>query len=337
MNLKEQFAKWSEQLRALFGGLRARKPAGIMAMPGITASLRAGKVSFPVVDWEKLFRRTFVYNSLAIVICAYFIADVLVLALNPFFPTAAPPARRPVARAERKTMDRYQPIFARNLFNERGLIPNADMGDNLDGPPVRTSLPLTLLGVIVLSDEKKSVASVDDKGSNQVWSVREKESFGNNLIVQQIEADRVIFINRSEHRREFIDLPQDQVLTTRRAAPVKGNGIVNAGNNRYQIDRKEVDTMLAPDKFNTILTQARCVPNFDAGRPAGYRCFQIEPGSIYDKLGMKDNDVICGINGSPVNDPAAAFNMLTSLKSARNIELCINRNGQTMNMQYDIN
>lgn len=338
MNLKDQFAKWSESLRALFKGVRVRKPAGIMAMPGQTASVRAGKLTFPVIDWEKLFRKTFLYNCLALVVCAYFIADFLVLALNPYFPQAMPLPRRSMQRREANTMSRYNLILTRNLFNERGLIPNADQGDSIDGPPVKTNLPLTLLGVIVLKDGRRSVASIDDKGGNQVWAVREKEIFGNNLQMQSIESERVVFINKAEHRREFLELPQDQVLTTRRAAPAKpAKGIVSSGGDRFQIDRKEVDTMLAPENFNKILTQARCVPNFEGGRPAGYRCFQIEPGSIYELLGMKDNDVICGINGAPVNDPAAAFNMLTSLKSARNIELCINRGGQVKNMQYDIN
>ena len=338
VNLKEQIAKWSEQLRVLFRSAGAKRPSGIMAMPGQTATLRSGKFTMPVIDWEKLFRKTFLYNSLALVVSAYFVADLLVLALNPFFPAAQPLPRRAAQRSEANTMDRYNVILTRNLFNERGLIPNADQGEGIDGPPVRTSLPLTLLGVIKLEEGGRSVVSIDDKSANQVFAVREKDTFGNQLTVEKIEFDRVIFINRAERRREFLELPQDQVLTTRRAAPTRPakGGIVNSGNGRFTIDRKEVDTALAPENFNKILTQARCVPNFEGGRPSGYRCFQIEPGSIYEMLGMKDNDVICGINGSPVNDPAAAFNMLTGLKSARNIELCINRGGQTMNMQYDI-
>ncbi|RZA06708.1 MAG: hypothetical protein EOP11_09630 [Proteobacteria bacterium] len=343
MNLKDQFAKWSEKLRALFQSARAAKRPGIMAMPGRMATVRSGKFTVPAfkfkLDWEKLLRKTFIYNCAALVISAYFLADFLVLALNPYFPAAAPLPRRTNLRQEANTMSRYNLILTRNLFNERGLIPNADMGDSIDGPPVKTNLPLTLLGLIVLKDGRKSVASIDDKSGNQVWAVREKEIFGSDLTMQTIEDTRVVFINRAEGRREFLELPQDQILTTRRAAPAKPSkgGIVAAGEGRFQIDRKEVDTMLAPENFNKILTQARCVPNFEGGRPSGYRCFQIEPGSIYDLLGMKDNDVICGINGQPVNDPAAAFNMLTGLKQARNIELCINRGGKVQNMQYDIN
>jgi general secretion pathway protein C len=126
---------------------------------------------------------------------------------------------------------------------------------------------------------------------------------------------------------------------SRKASPSKpsAGGITDLGDNHKVIDRREVDRVMG--NFNQVLTQARCVPNLEGGRPAGYRCFQIEPGSIYDKLGLKDNDVICGINGQPVNDPAAAFNMLNTLKSSstRNVELCVNRGGRVMNMQIDIN
>jgi general secretion pathway protein C len=334
VNFRQLFTKWIEKIQS--SALAARRPRGLMAMPGQTMSVRSGKFSLPVLDWEKIYRHSFLYNSIALIISAYFVADFLVLALNPYFPVPPPPRARITQSGEQKTVRRYDTILSRNLFNERGLIPNADVGDSLDGPPVRTSLPLTLLGVIVVSDPTKSVASVDDKGTNLVWALRPGESLGSNIQVQTIEPDRMIFLNKSSRRREFVELPRDQITATRRASAAKpsGGGITNQGN-RYNIDRKEVDKVM--ENFNEVLTQARCVPNFEAGRPSGYRCFQIEPGSIYDKLGMKDNDVICGINGQAVNDPATAFNMLNTIKTARNIELCVNRGGQVMNMQYDIN
>lgn len=311
---------------------------GVMAMPGRMQSLRAGTLKIPVIDWEKIYRKAFLYNSIVAVVCAYFVADILVVGASKYLGPSQPPKRRMMQTSEGQTLDRYNLILTRNLFNERGLIPNADVGDGVNGPPVRTSLPLTLLGVIVLGDETKSVASIDDKGSNQVWTVRSKDNFGNNLVIEKIEESRVTFLNRSERRREFVELPKDLLTATRRAAPAKpAGGIVSSGNNRYSIDRKEVDAALAPENFNQILTQARCVPNFEAGRPSGYRCFQIEPGSIYDKLGMKDNDVIMSINGQVINDPGAAFTQLTSLKTAQQVQIAVNRNGQLLNLVYDIN
>lgn len=295
--------------------------------------------SLSALDWEKIYRKSFLYNSIATMICAYFVADFLAIAALPWLPSPEPPRPRIAVTSQKKGVSAYDGIFASNAFSDRVRNLNADdLKAGFDGPPVRTNLPLTLLGVIVVSDDLKSVASVEDKGANQVLAVRVNENLTPGARVQKIEFDRVIFINENTERREFIELPKDQITATRRsAAPPKGAGIQSSGGNRYLISRDEVDKTLA--NLNEVLTQARCVPNFEGGRPGGYRCFQIVPGSIYDKLGMKDNDVILAINGETINDPSKAFTMLTGLKNTdtRSIELTVSRNGQVMNMNYDIN
>lgn len=274
-----------------------------------------------------------------VVASAWFVAGVVSTGLAPYLPEAkAPKATSAVAKA--KTLAAYDRILSRNLFNERGLIPDVDdVNSGFNGPPVRTSLPLQLTGVILVSDELKSVASIEDKSRNQVVAVRVNDSIKPEVIVQKIESDKVIFINHQSGRREYVDLPKDVYsLSVKKggssSAPSAGSGIQATSETHFVIDRTEVDKSLA--NLNEILTQARCVPNFENGRPSGYRCFQIVPGSIYDKLGMKDNDVICGINGEPVADPTRAFEMLGKLKTTNNLELCLNRNGRVMNMNYDI-
>lgn len=338
-----------EKARLLFGGIFRKRATGITPLPPAALATmaglkeRMGKVSLKSIssmDWEKIYRKSFLYNSIATVICAYFVADFLAVAMLPFLPPPVPPRPRLSGFSQKQDITAYEGIFASNAFSDLVRRLNADdMNRGLDGPPVRTSLPLTLLGVIVVSDEFKSVASVEDKGSNQVIAVRKNESITSGTRVEKIELDRLIFINESAGRREFIELPKDQILATRKSSPAPSkSGIqANATGDRFAIARDEVDKTLA--NLNEVLTQARCVPNFEAGRPGGYRCFQIVPGSIYDKLGMKDNDVILAINGEAINDPSKAFTMLTGLKNAetRSIELTVNRNGNVKTMTYDIN
>ncbi len=228
-----------------------------------------------------------------------------------------------------------------NLFNKDGLIPNNDEGGGGigDGAPVKTNLPLTLLGVIVIQDETKSVASIEDKGSNQVIAIRVGDNITPATFVESIDQFRVVFRNDDTNRLEFVELPQDMIGPTRRSAPAKpAAGIAKTGDNRYTLDRKAIDTALGDD-FNKILTEARCVPEFEGGRPTGFRCFQIVPGSIYEKLGLQDNDVICGIDGEALNDPSKAFAKLAALKdtNTRSMSVCIKRNGVVTNSQFDIN
>jgi type II secretory pathway component PulC len=62
------------------------------------------------------------------------------------------------------------------------------------------------------------------------------------------------------------------------------------------------------------------------------------PGSIYDKLGLKNGDTIMGVDGQPINDPAKAFELLGKLKEgASHMELAVKKpDGKTQNLTYDI-
>jgi general secretion pathway protein C len=68
----------------------------------------------------------------------------------------------------------------------------------------------------------------------------------------------------------------------------------------------------------------------------GYKLFQIVPGSIYDKLGLQNGDIIQGLNGSPINDPGKAFEMLSELKTSSHLELQVKKDGKVQNKIYDI-
>jgi general secretion pathway protein C len=342
--MKFGFQKWGERIRSWLGTLGAKRPIGIAAIPGAMTSVRAGTLKFPLIDWEKLYRKSFVYNSVVAVICGYFVADLLVASLTPWFPPTEAPRPRLNLPSDRRDFLAYSaailPLGKPNLFNEKGLVPDNDEGGGgIDGPPVKTSLPLTLLGVIVIEDTKKSVASIEDKGSNLVLAVREGEPISREALTEKITEDRVIFINTTLNRREYIDLPRDEILASRKAAPTKpaAGGITKVGENHLQLDRKVIDDTMKD--MSTVLQDARCVPEFKGGRQAGFRCFQITPGSIYDKLGLKENDVVCGFNGEPMTDPAKIFATLNTLKdpSTRGMQICIERNGVQANYQFDIN
>ncbi len=295
----------------------------------------AGAHPLPDFRKETLYKKKFIYNSLAIIACCYFVADFLSSATAPFIPELNSP-KAPLSMQQQKNISQYNQILSRNLFNEKGLIPETDDSGGFDGPPVKSSLPLNLMGVIVVQDELKSVASVEDKGSNQVIAVRVNELITPDAVVQKIESNKVIFVNKATGRREYIDLPKDAIAPTVRSASSgksAGSGIQKSSETSFVIEHSEVDKTLA--NLNEVLTQARCVPNFENGRPSGYRCFQIVANSIYDKLGMKDGDVICGINGQALNDPGKAFEVFGQLRTMSNADLCLKRGEQVLNMHYD--
>lgn len=277
-------------------------------------------------------------NLAAVAIVSYFTADLAATLVNPMIPERTVMKRSAGAVDTVRTLDDYAIIATRNLFNKDGLIPDTGGQEmDLSGPAVKSSLPLDLIGIILVKDRMKSVASVNDRSANEVVSVKINEPINKTAILKEIEPSRIIFYNNRTNRKEFIELPESK-MTLRTRKDVKtasvGAGIQKISDTQMQIDRAEVDKALG--NLNQILTQARCTPHTENGRPAGYRCFQIVPGSIYDQIGMKNGDIICGINGEEISDMSKALKLFEELKSANRVELCIKRNRQTMNMVYDI-
>jgi general secretion pathway protein C len=278
-------------------------------------------------------------KMLTILVCAFFLADVLAIIAGSRIPEP-PVTRSLVGMKPPRTLESFGIIMSRNLFSRKGLIPGEQepagaAGFDPGGAPVKTTLPFNLLGTVILRDEMRSVAAIEDKSANIVYPVRIDEEIPGKAKIVKIEPTRVIFVNTTANRREFVDLPEDAVIknmntSTTAAAP----GIEQVAANQFNIDRKEVDKALSD--LNNILTQARAVPNFENGVAAGYKLFQIVPHSIYDQLGLKNGDVIAGIDGQPVTDPGKAFELLNSLKTRANLELQVKRDGKLQTNSYEI-
>lgn len=321
------------KFRERFKRIRAKKPA-LPPIPGVAPPqpMRRGSL-----QWKALLKSPTFQNSVMIIVCAYFVADFVATAIRPLIPDIKAPRLASNSANKSKQLADYDLILSRNLFNEKGLIPDTDEMNTGFGPPVKTSMPLNLTGIIMVQDELKSVASVEDKGANHVVAVRVNDYINPEAMVQKIEPERLIFFNKTTSRREYIELPQDQILATirKKSGATAGNGITKESDNRYVIEREAVDKALG--NLTEVLTQARCVPNLENGKPDGYRCFQIVPGSIYDQLGLKENDVICGLNNEPLSDPGKAFQIFEQLKNKgmSSLDICIKRNGRITNSTYD--
>jgi len=291
-------------------------------------------------------RASFYLFYATLVLCAWFIADIASIYMERFIPEP------PVARSSRggifggerkaKSFEEYGVIVGRNLFNSEGKIPgeNAPEPGIVDqgGAPVLTSLPFTLIGTLILQNELRSIATIEDKAASNIYPVRAQDEIPQKAKILEIGARKVIFLNLANGRREFVELPEEfndkNPRITLGTQPKGGTGIERVSPTQFNVSRAAVDKSLA--NLNQVLTQARAVPNFENGMPAGYKLFQIVPGSIYEQLGLQNGDTLMGINGESINDPGKAFELLNQLKTASNLELSVKRDGKTSSWGYEI-
>ena len=105
------------------------------------------------------------------------------------------------------------------------------------------------------------------------------------------------------------------------------------GGNTFHFQRVWVDEQLA--NFEQLLNDARVVPTTKGEKP--YFMFQyIKEGSIYEKLGLKKNDIILEINGFIVDSVGKALKLLEVLQSEREILLKVERQDKAVEFYYYI-
>lgn len=269
----------------------------------------------------------------AALFAAYFLADTVSLFTDSFVPEPpAVPAPRVTKRDEKRaSIEDYNSILSRNIFNSKGIIPEEE-GNLANGPARRTNLPLNLVGTVVLADELKSIAAIEDKSQNMVFPLRVDDSIADKIRVTKIEHLRVYFVNKGTGHLEFVEISEDQPMfgaaQNVKPLPAKkatGTGISQADETHYDIERGTVDKAIS--NLSEVLQQARAIPNFENGVPDGYKMLQIVPGSIYDQLGIKNGDVVTSLNGDPINDPGKAFQLFNELKTTTHIEVGVKRGG----------
>ena len=66
---------------------------------------------------------------------------------------------------------------------------------------------------------------------------------------------------------------------------------------------------------------------------------QVQPGSMYEKLGVRTGDVIRGVNGQPVNnmeEVMKVYQQLGGMNRAGSVTLEVTRGGKTEVLQYNL-
>ena len=123
--------------------------------------------------------------------------------------------------------------------------------------------------------------------------------------------------------------PKEKAVTKNSALP----SIPAEGENTFHFQRVWVDEQL--ENFGQLLNDARIVPTMKDEKP--YFMFQyIKENSIYEKLGLKPNDIILEINGFLVDTVGKALRLLEVLQSEREISLKVEREGEPVQFHYYI-
>ena len=275
----------------------------------------------------------YVINGLALVLLtaglAHWTWQLVTPAITPNAPLAAPVARTNTAPAFN-----VQTIQSAQLF---GVAPMAAGGGNIENIPL-SSLNLALTGLIAAGD--KSVALIRVEGQPEAPFAIGDTIVGG-AVLHAVHADRAIIMRNGVAESLLLEgaaqplpgTPTPAPPVARRAITTPGinpEDVRKQGPNSYVVSRDAVtNQMRNPQK---MLSQSLMVPN----PGGGFAVREIQPGSIYEHLGLKVGDVIRSANGQPLNSMDDVVKLYQQSSNFSSVQLEVLRNGRVESLQYNL-
>jgi len=231
----------------------------------------------------------------------------------------------------------YTVIQERNLFKTKTKA--MEQVEKVEEKPVvveepikPTELKLKLLGTIA-GDKEYAHAVIEDLKKRNQDLYREGDPIQGAMIV---EIRRGSVILEVDNRKEILTMADDQALS---AAQSSGKDIASRKQEPQQPDmvtlsRAELQNSMK--NINQLMSQIRIRPHFNRGRPDGLSVNNIRRNSIFYTMGLKNGDIIQGVNDKSIKTVDDVMALYQQLNSVSDLTLQVKRRGAVQNLKYSI-
>ncbi|MGH7863578.1 MAG: PDZ domain-containing protein, partial [Candidatus Binataceae bacterium] len=110
--------------------------------------------------------------------------------------------------------------------------------------------------------------------------------------------------------------------------------IKSLGPNHFSISRNFINESFL--NLGDLSDQLRATPNVVSGKVNGFALSEIESGSVFEAMGLKDGDIIMQVDGRALNDSAKALAMIPLLRSRQSVNIEVTRGGKPVTLKYDM-
>ena len=317
-----------------------------------------------------LKRFLFLVNIIFLVGCIYVgmhIRRTFMESKTQKFTVEAVPSSLKYAKVVPLTTQTKNPLGYYHIIQERGLFPKPeavkkeedlshkkrlDMGDSLP----KTPLQLQLKGTVVGDDTSYSWAVIEDMTTRKQDLYKVGDVISGAKIIE-IYRNRVI-LNRDGKEEILMVFDEDKVARLVGSQPVQPVPLqqppsppkppdanssqsrselvpTKVGENRWVFNKDDINT--AVNNANQILSEVNIAPYFEDGAAKGYKVENFREGSLFGKVGFKSGDIVKRVNGMSIETPEQLIQAYQKLKDAANIQVDVERNGNTVTLDYQIN
>jgi general secretion pathway protein C len=103
---------------------------------------------------------------------------------------------------------------------------------------------------------------------------------------------------------------------------------------KVSLNRGIIDS--AMQDVSKLMTEITITPHMEEGQSSGLAISNIRPNSIFRRMGLRNGDILVGVDGQEIRSVDDAMRFYESLKSSSELKVQINRRGQERTIDYSI-
>ena len=234
-------------------------------------------------------------------------------------------------------------IERRAVTNLKGLfgIPIASQQKKInykEGELQQTKLQLNLKGILVNSQTDVRLALIASSDNlEKVYHIGD-EVEGAEIV--GIEPRRVILKLNGVIEALNLKVPKfEQTVTQKKmdsnaGFPVGATGIQKLNDKNSIISEQSFRRQL--NDMPKLLTQAKAVPYASNGQNIGFKIVNLEVGSVFQEMGLQQEDVISAVNGIPIKTNRDAMNAYRELRTVKSFQLELLRDNRKVMLNLSV-
>ena len=239
-------------------------------------------------------------------------------------------------RLKFKQINAYQSITNRDLFKTKEDAKTKKNDNAIELEKLKqTSLSLTLFGTITGRDDD-DYAVIEDTKKRKQGLYKKGDSIQNAEIKLILRKKVVLSVNGKDEILLMEDDKKNSSKKRRKPSPFREpeNDERFDPDETVNIDRDKINNSLK--NINQLMSQVKVRPHFKDGKPNGLLLSHVQQNSIFKDMGLQNGDIVKGVNGKEIQSVDDALKFYDNLKSSSAVELQIERKGDPLSINYQI-
>ncbi|OHE21225.1 MAG: hypothetical protein A2X95_00915 [Syntrophobacterales bacterium GWF2_56_9] len=291
------------------------------------------------MDWSRFFhwslsdfrglvsQRTVILTLMAVILYqgTGIFYKALTLQLIRMRPSPAAEMAQTVAAPIREPADAYRIIPERNLFGTATKAV-ADNRAAVVHQQQDIALLIDLRGTVA-GAAKYGFAIIEEKGTRKQRLVKVGDVVTGAKVIRIRRNAIDLLVNDQESTLAMLEKKKGPIMMPSKAAAAPA---VSSGTT--VVSRSLIQEAMA--NMGRILNQAQIRPYFNAGVPDGFIVSSIRPGSLYQKMGIANGDIIQEVNNRKIRTLDDVMGLLNTIKSGASLSLGIKRREKSEMLNY---